>query len=79
MLHVRCHLLMSPENTTESSVWLMDNGDGTTVDPVLMQSNRGMMGRRRRLWPLKEPECNQDNQPGLTTPVAATACDRSRP
>jgi hypothetical protein len=44
MLHVRCHLLMSPENTTESSVWLMDNGDGTTVDAVLMQSNRGMMG-----------------------------------
>jgi hypothetical protein len=45
MLHKRCHISMSPEITTESSARLMDNGDGTTtVDPVLMQSNRGMMG-----------------------------------
>ena len=57
----------------------MDNGDGTTpVDALLMQSNRSMVGTPEATPSSQEPECNQDNQPEVTTPVAATAYDRSR-
>jgi hypothetical protein len=79
MLHNRCHISTSPEITTESSARLMDNGDGTTpIDAVLIQSNRSMMRTPQATSPSSEPDCNQDNQPGLATPVAATGFDRSR-